>query len=154
MYRKFLSIIRYHNWRPDTAFHTGHPEIPDLPTDVGWEPLLETPVFPDYPSGHSGMGAAVTTVLQAFFSDSQVFSVTNGQITHQFRSLEAAALENAYSRIYGGVHWRYSCDGAIAMGKQIAKAVLIRNAPEVDLADSKFLSREVTKTDEIRMKEY
>lgn len=121
----------YNNWRPITAFRKGIEKYKHLAILPNWSPLLDTPIFPDYPSGHSAMGNAVTTVLTGLYGDKQSFSVTDGKITHYFTSLKSASLDNAYSRIYGGVHWRYSCDASLKIGEKIAQAILAAKSSEL-----------------------
>jgi membrane-associated phospholipid phosphatase len=76
--------------------------------DSTWEPLIPTPPFPEYVSGHSAISAAaagtMTAVLGASpFEDST--SVPLGHAVRKFNSLRDAALEAGVSRIYGGIHF-------------------------------------------------
>jgi len=118
----------YAAWRPITAINfQGDDGNPDTsPAVTNWVPLLETPNHPEYPSGHSGTGAAGAGVLAFWFGDQVSFSVgsdTAAGYTRSFTKLSDSAQENANSRIYGGIHFRYANEAGIKLGQQIAKHV-------------------------------
>lgn len=76
--------------------------------DSTWEPLISTPPFPEYMSGHSAISASAAAALTALlgatpFSDST--SIAIGHDPRQFTSFRAAADEAGMSRIYGGIHF-------------------------------------------------
>ncbi|MEO5567176.1 MAG: vanadium-dependent haloperoxidase [Gemmatimonadaceae bacterium] len=77
--------------------------------DPAWEPLLPTPPFPEYPSGHSGISAAAAEVLTAVFGDGVAFhdstGLTIGSAIRKFDSFREAAHEAGMSRLYGGIHF-------------------------------------------------
>ena len=87
-----------------------------------WNPLLQTPPFPEYTSGHSVISAAAATVLTAVIGNQVSFRDTTELkylgLERHFPSLEAASDEVSMSRMYGGIHYR-SC---IVTGKQIGRA--------------------------------
>ncbi|MBK8082493.1 MAG: vanadium-dependent haloperoxidase [Devosia sp.] len=84
--------------------------------DPAWEPILITPPFPEYPSGHSTVSGAAATVLTAFFGEDFAFvdatGSPDGRPPRTFPSFWAAADEAGISRLYGGIHYR----AAIAFG--------------------------------------
>ena len=94
-----------------------------------WTPLLPTPPFPAYTSGHSSFSGAAAAALAAFFkSDDVEFSTTSDGlpgVTRSFKSFTAAANEAGMSRIYGGIHWDFdNVDGlkcGRAVGEHVAK---------------------------------
>ncbi|MCF8463377.1 MAG: vanadium-dependent haloperoxidase [Flavobacteriales bacterium] len=98
--------------------------------DPKWRPLLETPHFPDYTSGHSAISAAASTVLTEFFGNNYAFTdsleVPFGKTPRSFGSFKEASDEVANSRLYGGIHYRFSNDDGIAQGKKIGQHVLKR----------------------------
>jgi hypothetical protein len=109
---------KYHYlyWRPVTALRAAGVE--------GWLSFLPTPPIPDYPSGHSVVGAAAATVLARFFANDFVaFETTSGQpfagITRKFASFSAAAQENAASRVLAGIHF----PTAVRVGLQVGDDV-------------------------------
>ena len=77
--------------------------------DPAWTPLLVTPPFPEYTSGHSTFSGAAAVVLAAFFHRDRVaFTVGSDDLPGVVRfydSFSEAALESGMSRIYGGIHF-------------------------------------------------
>jgi hypothetical protein len=101
----------------DTKFTYWSPRpinaIRDLGLDPNWKPLLTTPSFPSYVSGHSGYSAAAAAVLSYFFpADAATF--------------DAKAQEAAMSRLYGGIHYRSDNDVGAAMGKKVGDLAVQR----------------------------
>ncbi|WP_274426427.1 vanadium-dependent haloperoxidase [Chelativorans sp. YIM 93263] len=91
--------------------------------DPDWEPVLITPPFPEYPSGHSTQSGAAAAVLTAFFGDDFAFDDAthedDGLPARTYRSFEAAAEEAAISRLYGGIHFRAAIDRGLEQGRCI-----------------------------------
>lgn len=89
--------------------------------DPTWEPLLITPPFPEYPSGHSTQSAAAATVLTAIFGDDFAFDdathLDDDLPLRSFPSFWAAAEEAAMSRLYGGIHFRFGNEAGIEQGR-------------------------------------
>jgi hypothetical protein len=76
--------------------------------DSTWEPLIPTPPFPEYPSGHSTQSAAAAAVLTAVVGDAPFDDSTSVSIGHsvrRFPSFNAAAEEAGMSRIFAGIHF-------------------------------------------------
>ena len=96
--------------------------------DPSWRPLLQTPPFPEYTSGHSVVSAAVSTVLTYLIGDNFAFTdnseVFFGLPERDFTSFNQAATEAAISRLYGGIHFRDACENGVQQGKNIGKNVL------------------------------
>ncbi|HMH20292.1 MAG TPA: vanadium-dependent haloperoxidase [Puia sp.] len=95
-----------------------------------WQPVLQTPPFPEYPSGHSVISMASATVLTGLYGDDfhYVDSVEKpyGLPERPFRSFFEAANEAAISRLYGGIHFREAIDNGKDLGKTIGSNVLER----------------------------
>ncbi len=91
--------------------------------DKKWEPLLITPPFPEYPSGHSTQSGAAAAVLTAFFGEGFAFSdathVDDGIPARDFPDFWAAASEAAMSRMYGGIHFRAANENGLEQGRCI-----------------------------------
>ena len=91
--------------------------------DPKWEPLLNTPPFPEYPSGHSMQSAAAAAVLTSAFGDNFAFEDTtrhgDGLKPRSFASFRAAADEAAISRLYGGIHFRAAIERGQEQGRCI-----------------------------------
>jgi hypothetical protein len=93
-----------------------------------WVPILVTPPFPEYPSGHSVISGAASTVLNHYFGDNFAFTddteVPFNMGTKPFSSFHAAADEAAISRMYGGIHYMPAIKIGVEQGRNIGKYVL------------------------------
>jgi hypothetical protein len=96
--------------------------------DPSWRPVLQTPPFPEYTSGHSVASASVAVVLTYLLGDNFSFVDTSeiyfGLPAREFKSFYQAADEAAISRLYGGIHFRDACDYGVKQGKQVGQFVL------------------------------
>jgi membrane-associated phospholipid phosphatase len=114
---------KFDTWRPVTAIaQAALIGNPDITPDAGWLPLMVTPYFQEYPSAHSGVSSAATTVLASFFGNHTPFTMTsNGLpgVMHSFTSFSAAVAEVANARVWAGFHFRFACDDAVAMGVNV-----------------------------------
>jgi hypothetical protein len=95
--------------------------------DTKWEPLLITPPFPEYPSGHSTQSAAAATVLTAFFGNDFGFEDRTGErdglAPRSFTSFWMAAEEAGMSRLYGGIHFRAAIEAGLVQGRCVGAHV-------------------------------
>lgn len=102
----------------------------NLYIDENWMPLLQTPPFPEYISGHSVISGAAATALTGVFGDNVQFTdsteVEFGLSARSFKSFDAAADEAAISRLYGGIHYLPACDTGLVMGQNIGRFI-VRN---------------------------
>jgi membrane-associated phospholipid phosphatase len=99
---------------------------PGTTLDVNWNPLIATPPFPEYSSGHSTFSGAASTILTKFFGDNYSFSSNSlgtPGVTRQFTSFKQAAAEAGMSRIYGGIHFMSANQEGINCGTQIGDYV-------------------------------
>ena len=103
--------------------------------DVDWLPLLVTPPFPEYASGHSTQSGAVATVLTDLFGMKTFTDTTHRdhdlmppQTPRTFRSFDEAAAEAALSRLYGGIHYASGNTNGLAQGRCIGQVILDRIA--------------------------
>lgn len=142
-------------WRPVLGIRgAGSDGNPATSPDPNWTPLGApfsnctnvcqnfTPPFPSYCSGHAAFGGAVFSVLEAFygtefipftFVSDELNGVTtdsNGVVRpykpRAFISLRDAAVENARSRIYLGIHWQFDADEGVRAGYAIGNFVTSR----------------------------
>ncbi len=100
-----------------------------LVIDSNWVPtLMDTPPFPEFPSGHSFVSGAASSVLDQVFGDKMSFTDNThndrGWGPRTFSSFRAAADEAAVSRLYAGIHFRSGIEGGKAQGRCVAKQVL------------------------------
>jgi hypothetical protein len=95
----------------------------NLYIDPAYTPIIETPPFPEHPSGHATISAAAATVLTAQFGDNFAFVDSNGMdfgmAPRAYPSFMAAAEESAMSRLYGGIHYRHGNATGTRLGQQI-----------------------------------
>ncbi len=91
--------------------------------DQKWEPLLITPPFPEYPSGHSTQSGAAAAVLTAVFGENFAFEdathARDGLAPRHYAGFAAAAQEAALSRLYGGIHFRAAVERGLDQGRCI-----------------------------------
>lgn len=95
--------------------------------DPTWTPIIATPPFPEYVSGHSTQSAAAAAVLEDYYGLNYAFTDhtkdTYGMAARSFTSINAAAEEASISRLYGGIHYRYGLKNGLELGKCIGKDV-------------------------------
>lgn len=96
--------------------------------DPAWRPMLQTPPFPEYSSGHSVISTAAAAVLTVAFGESFRFTDTSeeffGLPPRTFPSFRAAADEAAVSRLYGGIHFRDAIETGQAQGQAVGNFVI------------------------------
>jgi membrane-associated phospholipid phosphatase len=118
---------RYNFWRPVTAIRAADTDgNPDTTADPSWTPLLVTPPFPSYTSGHSTFSAAACEVLTRFFGSNVRFTSTSDGLpgfARTFRSFQQAADEAGMSRIYGGIHYQFDNQDGLATGGAVGRFV-------------------------------
>ncbi len=119
---------KYDTWRPITAIQAGDKDGNDKTTvDPNWTPLLTTPAFPEYTSGHATFSGAAEIVLTGFFGNNYAFSTTSiglPGVTRTFSSFAQAALEACKSRIYGGIHFNSASVEGLSAGQKIGAFAL------------------------------
>jgi hypothetical protein len=120
---------KYHYvfWRPVTAIPLAATDgNPDTVADPTWVPLLVTPAFPEYPSGHSCASGAAARVLTNYFGNRVPFRVTSDgmpDVVRSFSSLSAATDEVKNARVFAGIHFRTACDVGQGLGVAVADHV-------------------------------
>lgn len=96
--------------------------------DELWLPLLQTPPFPEYTSGHSVISSASSIVLTDFFGENFQFSDSTelefGLPVRHFKSFKQAADEASISRFYGGIHYMPAIINGIEEGELIGKFIV------------------------------
>lgn len=118
----------FNYWRPVTGIRQADTDgNPATAQDVAWTPLIATPPFPSFTSGHSTFSASAARVLaRVLHTDAIPFTTTSDGlpgVTRSFATFSAAAAEAGQSRIYGGIHWQFDNTAALAAGAQLADHV-------------------------------
>ena len=129
----------YNFWRPITAIRLGDQDGNSATVvDPEWQPLINTPNFPEYPSGHADISSAISQILRLFFgSDDLTFQMitTNPlapQKTRTFTHFSQAEQEVIDARVYVGIHYRHSDVVAGAQGRRVAIWVFRHTLRPVD----------------------
>jgi hypothetical protein len=96
--------------------------------DIHWQPLLQTPPFPEYTSGHSVVSTASAELLTYLLGDNFSY-IDNSEEPFEiparsFQSFRKAAAEAAISRLYGGIHYRDAIEAGQQQGREVAKLVI------------------------------
>lgn len=129
------SKYAYNYFRPITGIRHKCFNRNDLIQDASWTPLLPTPPFPAYTSGHSTFSAASARILALYFgTDNIPFSAPSPDperwplvltgVTRSWSSFSEAAEEAGMSRIYGGIHWQFDNTAGLKAGERIADQVV------------------------------
>jgi hypothetical protein len=115
-------------WRPVTAIRrAAELKNEKLAADPEWTPLLNTPPFPSYVSGHSTFSGAAAGALAKFFGTDEVSFTTTSDalpgVVRTFQRFSDAAAEAGMSRIYGGIHYDFDNTDGLKVGRDIGEYV-------------------------------
>ena len=95
--------------------------------DEEWLPLLQTPPFPEYTSGHSVISRAAAKALTNLYGDNFKFidttEVAYGLPSRKYNSFIEAAEEAAISRLYGGIHYRMAVQEGVSQGEKVGNFI-------------------------------
>jgi hypothetical protein len=98
--------------------------------DPDWDPIIQTPPFPEFPSGHSVISAAASTALTHLFGDNFAFTDSTqlvlGLPVRKFKSFREASDEAGISRLYGGIHFRPANEFGAQQGREVGDLVASR----------------------------
>ena len=93
-----------------------------------WVPLLQTPPFPEYTSGHSVISRAAAVTLTNIFGEDFAFDDTTeveyGLPVRSFKSFKHASEEAAISRLYGGIHYMMAIDEGVEQGQKVGEHIV------------------------------
>jgi len=110
----------YNRVRPETAIRQY--------IDPNWKPLLQSPPFPEFTSGHSVISSAAAVMLSHYLGNN--FKYTDNAEMHfgvtprHFYSFVQASNEAAISRYYGGIHFIDSVNDGVAEGDSVGHWVI------------------------------
>ena len=117
----------YGVWRPVTAIQEGENDGNAATAgDPSWQPLLNTPPYPEYSSGANNVTGALTRSLALFFGkDDVTFTVTSDypqatQKTRSYARFSDMASDMVNVRIYQGIHFRFGDEAARGQGTKVA----------------------------------
>lgn len=96
--------------------------------DKNWKPLIQTPPFPEYTSGHSTVSGGASAILETLYPNTSITDSTEvpfGFEARTFKSATEAGREASDSRFFGGIHYKFGVDNGFENGTAIGKHVLI-----------------------------
>ncbi|WP_293146749.1 MULTISPECIES: phosphatase PAP2 family protein [unclassified Microcoleus] len=119
---------QYNLWRPVTAIRQAETDNnPNTTADPLWAPLITTPPFPEYTSGHSTFSGAAEPVMNAVFGSDFGFADKGDKTVNSLRTYEnfaQAADESGMSRIYGGIHFMTANVDGLSSGRKVGNYVV------------------------------
>jgi hypothetical protein len=146
----FEAKYHYHFWRPVTAIRNGDTDGNDATArEPGWQPLVDAPMHPEYPSGHAILAGSVGAVLEAALGNgaSPVLTTRSPSAQGAARSWSRPAdfvEEVSLSRIYAGIHYRAAVENGARMGRGIGRLAAERYLA----ASQRVASRDCNSIDE------
>ena len=121
------SKVQFAYWRPVTAIvEAGNDGNPHTAPDASWQPLINTPNYPDYSSGANNVTAATMRTLQLFFgTDRFAFEVTSlapqaVQKSRWYYRFSDAMNDMVEARILLGIHFRFADVEGRSQGRRVA----------------------------------
>jgi hypothetical protein len=125
----FDAKYTYNLWRPITAIRNGDQHAAgNMARVADWEPLIDTPLHPEYPCAHCITSAAIAAVLDGelgpSFPEVTMTSPTAPGVVRRWTTGKAFTDEVSAARIYGGIHYRTSTVVGQAMGRKIGEVAV------------------------------
>lgn len=116
-------------WKAKYTYNLVRPVtyVRDVMGDTAWNSSIATPAHPEYPSAHSALSGGAAEVMEVLFGN--IYSITDhtydymGLTPRTYTSFTAIAKEAGDSRVYGGIHYRSSCETGLAQGKKVASNI-------------------------------
>ena len=115
-------------WRPIHAIRLADTDSnPSTIADPQWVPLIATPNYPEYDSGHQSVSGAAQEVLTAVFGNRmgfEGFSEGLPGVVRSWNSFSEAADEALEARIWSGIHFRSAMRDTRNVAEKVAQHVL------------------------------
>lgn len=126
---------KYHHaaWRPITAIRNADQDGNHAtPQDPSWQPLLATPMHPEYPCAHCVQSGVVAAVLQAEMARGaaaplRTRSASANGAERGWATLDDFVREVGNARVYGGMHFRFSTEAGAELGRRIGALAAARH---------------------------
>lgn len=128
----FEAKYHYNFWRPVTAIRNADGDGTDLTQrDASWSSLIDAPMHPEYPSGHSVLAGAIGAVIRADLGKGtavvlRTTSPSAKGAERKWNGIEEFVGEVGNSRIYAGIHYRTAINDAAATGQKIGELAAAR----------------------------
>ncbi|MDZ7625232.1 MAG: vanadium-dependent haloperoxidase [Ignavibacteriaceae bacterium] len=117
----------YNRWRPSTAIRNADIDgNPATEKDTLWQPLAVTPRHPEYVAAHGVVSGAIAYTIQDFFGTPNITITLTSTVTgtqHTFTNIYDYLDEIANARVWGGMHFRTSCEEGVQIGQDVATHV-------------------------------
>jgi hypothetical protein len=121
----------YWGWRPITAIHHANDDLnPHTAGDPAWQPLLTTPPYPSHAGNMACVSASAARILGLIYgSDDIEFTARwlgakdHPDVSRSYLRFTQLAQDQANSRIYGGIHFRYESLASQASCPKVAEYV-------------------------------
>ncbi|MBL8325015.1 MAG: vanadium-dependent haloperoxidase [Rubrivivax sp.] len=132
----FEAKYHYNFWRPVTAIRNADLDGHDATQrDATWVSLIDVPMHPEYPSGHSILAGALESVLKAEIGTGAVPRLVTTSLTakgaaRQWTRIEDLVNEIAMARVWGGLHYRFTNDVSLSMGRSIGELAVSKTAAQ------------------------
>jgi len=122
-------------WKYKFIFNTERPItfIHNVMLKPDFTPVISTPPFPDYCSGHSNQSGAAMTIFNFQFGESYTFTDSanvkrpdispEARTPRTFKKFRDMYNEVAMSRLYGGIHYRKSIQEGVRIGNLIGENI-------------------------------
>jgi hypothetical protein len=121
----FDSKYHYNFWRPVTAIRAGETDgNPKTEPDRHWSSAQITPNHPEYPAGHPASAGVFAQIIEAFFGTRRVRIVLSSAVTgtsYTIENTEELPKSVSDARVFGGMHYRTSCQEGVAMGRKVGR---------------------------------
>jgi hypothetical protein len=130
----------YNLWRPLSAIRAGDTDgNPLTEADAGWVPLITTPGFPSFASGHATVsGAAVAVLGRVYGQDGHAVTLTHPGapgVVLDYTAWDEITDDVDDARVYGGIHFRFDQEAGAHQGRQVGRYILrnyLRSEDELD----------------------
>jgi hypothetical protein len=128
-----MIVAKQHSdyWRPITAIRNADRDgNPATQQDAGWVPLIATPNFQEYPCGHCAVAGAIAEVMKRESGLPASAGVTVASLVNPNAAMQHVASWDEWaqqvsdSRLYGGVHYRFSNEAGEEIGRKAARLVI------------------------------
>jgi hypothetical protein len=121
----------YAYWRPVTAIRLAATDgNPTTVPDPNWAPLVPTPPYPDYTSGHACVTGAASGTFSDLFGATSLNLTVSSSVTNTSRHYETAAAldaETMNARIWLGLHFRKAMTDGNRLGHRVADVIASRH---------------------------
>ena len=116
----------YNRWRPSTAIRNADIDgNPSTVQDTLWQPFVTTPRHPEYPAAHGVVSGAIAYTIERLFGTNTPITLTS-TVTgtqHNFTNINDYIAEISNARVWGGMHFRFSCNAGVQIGYLVANHV-------------------------------